>query len=227
MDLAALQKRLDCDFKNPATLSLALTHKSYYHENPNRVSGHNERLEFLGDTVLNLIISEALVLKHPDLTEGGLSKMRAKVVSEPTLAKISREIGLGPFLLLGVGEEKNAGRERPSLLADALEAVIAAVYLDRGMRVVKRFVLKAFADSIRVLSAGDLFDYKTALQERCQDRFKSLPTYHLIGEEGPNHQKRFEVEVRIGGESFGAGFGKSKKEAEQLSAQIALERLGT
>jgi ribonuclease-3 len=223
--ITRLQERLGCSFKRPALLTQALTHKSYGNENPDRVPGNNERLEFLGDTVLGLIITEKLLLQYPYLTEGDLSKKRAKVVSEPALASVARKVGLGDFLLLGVGEEKNKGREKSSLLADALEAVIAAIYLDRGMRAAKGFVLKAFLDLVAEDTPDTLLDYKTQLQEFCQKVLASSPTYCCINELGPGHQKQFEMEVRISGVAYGSGFGKSKKAAEQQSAQVALQKL--
>ncbi len=224
IDLAEAQKRLGCLFKKPELLVQALTHKSYFHEHPDRGQGDNERLEFLGDAVLDLVIRGALLSQNPDRTEGDLSKMRARVVSEPALAEVARTIGLGPFLFLGTGEEKGGGRERPSLLSDALEAVIAAIYLDRGMRAAKSFILKAFANPLRDLSSNPFWDYKTALQEHCQGVLGILPTYHLLSELGPGHQKRFTIEVQIQGVSYGVGTGKNKKEAQQQAAEIALKK---
>ncbi len=224
-DLSILQKRLGYLFKKTALLTQALTHRSYGNENPDHVAGNNERLEFLGDTVLSLIITEKLLITYPHLTEGDLSKKRAKVVSEPALAAVARKVGLGDFLLLGVGEEKNKGREKSSLLADTLEAVIAAIFLDRGMRAAKGFVLSAFLDLIVEDAPPAFLDYKTQLQEFCQKAFTSSPTYHCISELGPGHQKEFEMEVRINGTAYGSGCGKSKKAAEQQAAQVALQKL--
>jgi ribonuclease-3 len=213
-------------FKNPALFLEAVTHRSYRNENPSRVMYDNERLEFLGDTVLNFVISEALLARYPDQSEGGLSKLRAQIVSEPALAIVAKTVGLGPFLYLGIGEEKSGGREKPSLLANALEAVIAAIYLDRGMRSARGFILKQFSDLMEETSLQKPIDSKTALQERCQERSGALPTYHLISESGPGHQKQFEVEVRIGGVACGVGMGTSKKVAQQQAAAIALTQIG-
>jgi ribonuclease-3 len=223
-DILILQERLGCHFKNPELLVLALTHKSYSRENPDRVHGDNERLEFLGDTVLNFIISEALFLKNEGLNEGGLSKRRAAVVSRPALASVAKKIGLGDFMLFGIGEEKCLGKEKPSLLGNALEAVIGAIYLDRGFRTVRKFVLDLFSDMIAEI-ASPLLDYKSQLQELSQKDFTALPAYHRVEESGPEHQRQFEMEVKIRGVSYGRGFGKSKKAAEQESAFYALQRL--
>jgi len=224
-ELLLLQKKLGCRFKNTALLTQALTHKSYFHENPDSISGDNEKLEFLGDTVLSLIISEALFLNNPLLNEGDLSKRRAKVVSAPSLAAVARKIGLGAFLLLGVGEEKSQGREKPSLLADALEAVIAAIYLEKGMRGARRFILKVFSELLEEGSSISAPDYKTQLQEYAQSVLEKTPTYDCIAESGPGHQKQFEVAVRIGDTVYGTGSGTSKKAAEQQAAAAALKKL--
>jgi len=224
-DLSAFQKRIGCVFKNPDLLRQALTHKSYSNENPNDALGNNERLEFLGDIVLSLIISQTLFFRNPDASEGDLSKMRAHVVNETVLAAVARNIGLGPFLLLGAGEEKSTGREKPSLLSDALEAVIAAIYLDKGLHVAEQFILMVYDDLLNPISLGQLSDYKTQLQEFCQEGGLSLPSYHLVDAYGPDHQKRYEIEIKIQDISYGVGIGKSKKDAQQKSAKTALERL--
>jgi len=224
MDLLILQERLGCHFKNPKLLILALTHKSYARENPDRAD--NERLEFLGDTVLNLIISEALFSNNKHLPEGDLSKRRAAIVSRNALALIAKKINLGDFLLFGIGEEKCLGKEKPSLLADGLEAVIAAIYLDRGLSAARKFVLKTFADLMEDYASGaPLLDYKSQLQEFSQKVFASLPIYNRLVESGPEHKRQFEIEVTICGASYGQGSGKSKKAAEQQSAFYALQHL--
>ncbi len=230
-DLSALQERIGCVFKNPNLLLQALTHKSYSNERRNAACdknfslGNNERLEFLGDTVLALIIGQTLFLRNPNRSEGDLSKMRAHVVNGPVLAGVAKRMGLGPFLLLGAGEEKSAGRDKPSLLADALESVIAAIYLDQGLRAAEQFVLMAYSDLLNPLSFGTLADYKTQLQEFCQEKGFPLPTYQIIDASGPDHQKRYEIEIKISETSYGIGTGNSKKEAQQQSAKIALGRL--
>ncbi len=224
-DLSSLQEKIGCVFQNPDLLLQALTHKSYSNENSSAASGNNERLEFLGDIVLSLIISQTLFLRNPELSEGDLSKMRAHVVNGTVLAEISRTLGIGSFLLLGAGEEKSMGREKPSLLADALEALIAAIYLDKGLHAAEQFVLMAYDDLLNPLSFEKLSDYKTQLQEFCQERGLSLPMYYLVAASGLDHQKQYEIDVKIQDVSYGVGIGKSKKEAERQSAKTALERL--
>lgn len=219
-----LQDRIAYSYKNPEYLEHALTHKSYANEN--RLTVHNERLEFLGDAVLNLAVSEYLMNICPDSTEGILSRIRAAVVSEPTLANVARRIGLGDFILLGKGEEQTGGRDKDSLLADCLEAVIASVYLDSGQASATEFIIKFFEDMIKKsCEAGGIVDYKTELQELCQERLKQLPKYRVVSESGPDHQKIFKVELLINGQQYGSGSGRSKKEAEQHAAKEALNKL--
>jgi ribonuclease-3 len=224
--LADLQQNISYTFKEPQLLERALTHKSFANEN--RVPYHNERMEFLGDAVLSLIVSEHLVKTCPDSTEGDLSRLRAAVVSEPALAVIGRTLELGAYLLLGKGEEQTGGRDKDSLLADALEALIAALYLDSGKDAAEAFILRFFEDLIkRTCTARTSLDYKTALQERCQEHLKQLPEYRVVSETGPDHQKQFDVELLVKGLAYGRGTGKSKKEAEQKAAKEALERLSS
>ncbi len=221
---ADFQSRIGHPFRDPGLLDRALTHKSYANEN--KVPYHNERMEFLGDSILNFIISEHLMKIGPDSTEGDLSRLRASVVSEPALALIARSIGLGAELLIGKGEEQTGGREKDSLLADSLEALIASIYLDQGMDAAKTFVLRFFDNSLNNACAARFsLDYKTDLQELCQQQIKKLPEYRVVSESGPDHRKQFEVEVWIKGEPAGRGSGKSKKEAEQHAAKEALEKL--
>lgn len=213
-------------FTNPSLLHEALTHKSYVNERRDQEHKHNERLEFLGDAVLSLIVSDYLAKQYPELSEGGLSKLKAKLVSETALASAARRIGLGARLRLGRGEELSNGREKASLLADALEAIIAAVYLDGGLEASRDVTLGMLADelhhveSLHAQRGGD--DYKTRLQEWCQKRYESLPRYITVCETGPDHQKIFEVEVHVNDRVLGVGKGYSKKEAEQAAAQRAL-----
>jgi ribonuclease-3 len=219
-----IQQRIGYTFRDAELLERALTHKSY--SNENRVPYHNERMEFLGDAVLSLVISEYLMKTCPDSTEGDLSRLRAAVVSEPALAAISRQIGLGDYLLLGKGEDQTGGRNKDSLLADCLEALIAAVYLDAGKDAAQSLVLRLFEEAIkRTSTSGGTLDYKTELQEFSQERLKQLPEYRIVSETGPDHQKQFEMEVWIKGQLAGRGTGKSKKEAEQRSAKEALAML--
>jgi len=221
--LPEFQQRIAQAFRDPALLERALTHRSFANEN--RLSSHNERMEFLGDSVLNLIVSEHLMNTCPDSTEGDLSRLRAAIVSEPSLALVARTIGLGDHILLGRGEEQTGGRNKDSLLANSLEALIASIYLDSGKDAAERFVMRFFEDTIRrTCASGGSFDYKTRLQELCQDRLRLLPEYHLVSESGPDHQKQFTVEAWIKGQLSGQGTGRSKKEAEQRAAKEALER---
>jgi len=224
LPLADIQQRIGYRFGNAELLERALTHKSYANEN--RVPYHNERMEFLGDAVLNLVVSEYLMKTCPDSTEGDLSKLRAAVVSEPTLATIARGIGLGNYMLLGRGEEQTGGRNKGSLLANCLEALIASIYLDTGKESADAFVIRFFEGTLRknCLSGGTL-DPKTELQELCQERLKQLPEYKVVSESGPDHQKQFEVEVWIKGQVRGRGIGRSKKEAEQWAAREAIALL--
>lgn len=215
-------------FTNPSFLIEALTHKSYVNERRDSGRKHNERLEFLGDAVLSLIVSDYLTRQYPEFSEGTLSKLKAKLVSEAPLANVARKLDLGARLKLGRGEERSNGRDKASLLADVLEAVIAAVYLDGGFEASRTFTMEALTDELRDIdvlqgqSGGD--DYKTRFQEWCQKRYESLPRYVVVRETGPDHQKMFEVEVQVNDSVLGIGRGLSKKEAEQEAAQRALEQ---
>lgn len=223
-DPADIQKHIGHVFRNPRLLQHALTHKSYANEN--RLAEHNERMEFLGDAVLNLVVSEHLMQTCPDSSEGVLSRLRAMIVSEPALADVGRKIGMGVHLLLGRGEEQSGGREKDSLLADSTEALIAAVYQDAGIVAAGSFILRFFEEHIRTAcSVRGSQDHKTALQELCQERLRVLPDYRVVSETGPDHRKLFEVELQIQGKLFGRGTGKSKKEAEQRAAKEALDKL--
>ncbi len=221
-DLKELQKTISYDFKDEGSLTQALTHKSYANEKKGLIKD-NERLEFLGDAVLDLSISHLIMEKFPDLPEGEMSKLRASVVNENSLAALAEEIGLHQYLLLGHGEELSGGRKKPSILADALEAIIAAIYLDGGFDAAFKTVSRHFID---LLSKTDLYvDYKTRLQELTQDRLKCMPVYSLKGAFGPDHARVFEVELEIDGKLYGTGKGKTKKEAEQKAAKEALDKL--
>lgn len=220
------QKTFGHVFRQPSLLEEALTHKSHVNESKGKQGKHNERLEFLGDAVLTLVISEHLAAACPDSTEGELSKLKARLVSEVSLAKAARRLDLGALLQLGRGEELTQGREKPSLLANALEAILAAIFLDGGLAAAKGFTLRTFASDLREVQCLDgtswAEDYKTRLQEWCQKEFDALPQYLVIRESGPDHQKTFEVQLSIRGEMRGIGVGKSKKEAEQMAARQAL-----
>lgn len=215
-----LEKNIGYNFKNKDLLKTALTHSSYANETKGGLR-YNERLEFLGDAVLQLITSEKLFKENPDMPEGRMSKQRAALVCEDALAGYSAEIGLGDYLLLGKGEELSGGRHRPSILADAFEAVTGAVFLDGGMREAKKFVLR-FVDAAH-LSLGD---FKTLLQEIIQKNPGERLSYVVTGESGPDHDKSFNVEVHLNSNVIGKGTGKSKKQAEQAAAKEALALMG-
>jgi len=225
----SIQQAIGYTFKHPRLLEQALTHKSFVNEFKATGSQDNERLEFLGDAVLALIVSDVLAARFPDSTEGELSKRKARLVSEAVLARVARRLALGTVLRLGRGEELTQGREKPSLLADALEAVIAAIYLDGGLEEARAFTLRAYGADLGETTGLDGFpigeDYKTRLQEWCQRQFEVLPLYVVVRESGPDHQKIFEVELSIRGDIMGNGAGRTKKEAEQQAARQAFERI--
>src|SRR3989337_1407928 len=221
-----LQKKLSYYFINIDFLLESITHKSYVNENPDLNYKDNERLEFLGDAVLDLSISSYLVENFPHYQEGELSKIKSMMVSEASLAKIAAELDLGEYLLLGKGEEHTGGRKKESLLANALEAVIAAIYLDGGLASADEFIKVAFTEDIMmIVREGINLDYKTTLQEHCQARGLSLPVYKVIKETGPDHKKVFEIELFINGEVVGIGVGRNKKDAEQKAAKEELKNL--
>lgn len=218
-----LQQRLSHAFGDTALLEQALTHKSFANEN--RLAGHNERMEFLGDAVLNLAVSEQLMAARPQASEGELSRIRALIVSEPSLAAAAREIGLGAFLRLGRGEESSGGRDKDSLLANSFEALVAALYLDGGIAAAAAFIDRLFRAAVLAAGANGNADHKTAFQELCQERLRVFPEYRVVSESGPDHQKQFTVELSVRGEVLGSGTGRSKKEAEQRAAKEAMEKL--
>jgi len=221
-----LEETLSYSFHNSKLLGQALAHKSYINENRDKGQKDNERLEFLGDAVLDLVMCEYLIERYPESPEGDLSKMKSKIVNEETLAEVSKGIGLGSFLLVGKGEIQTDGIKKPSLLSDAMEALIAAIYLDSGLLEARKVILHVFEMPLRNLSQGILdFDYKTRLQEYSQKVFGDLPVYLVTNETGPDHQKRFEVKVSVSEEICGVGVGKSKKAAEQKAAEKVLSIL--
>jgi ribonuclease III len=221
--LSELAERLDHAFGDPDLLARALAHRSWCAETPGHPS--NERLEFLGDAVLGLVVTDHVFRSYPDLPEGELAKVRASVVSAAALADVAAELDLGEALLLGKGEDASGGREKPSILADALEAVIGAVYLDRGWDAAAAVVLRLLGDRIAAAAAGPGGqDYKTRLQELSARSFEDVPSY-LVVDEGPDHAKRFFATVIVGGRSRGQGEGRSKKQAEQAAARCAWEVL--
>lgn len=222
-----LCRKLGVTFKDESLLAQALVHTSYANERRGDNNQDNERLEFLGDAVLDLVVSEYLYRRFRELPEGELTKARAAVVCETALARRAKEIALGDHLLLGRGEAASGGRERISILADAFEAIIGAVYLDGGLDAAAAFVLGQLGRELSRLDAGDYpRDYKTLLQETIQRNADSRLTYEVIDESGPDHSKIFVVAVLVGGTRLGTGSGKSKKEAEQKAARQALEQMG-
>ena len=218
------EKNLKYTFKNKDLLINALTHSSYANEV--RQGSSNERLEFLGDSVLSIIVSEYIFEEFSHLPEGELTKLRASLVCEKSLCGFSRQLDLGSYLRLGKGEEKGGGRERDSILADAFEAVLAAMYLDGGMDVAKKHVMRFVTAELKHTEDEVFKDYKTALQEIIQRNPEESVSYFLTGESGPDHDKMFEVEVRLNSNVIGTGKGKSKKRAEQMAAKQALELMG-
>jgi ribonuclease-3 len=224
---ADAEARLGYRFKDRGLLEHALTHKSRTAEDPSGGVVDNESLEFLGDAVLGFVIAEVLYREFPDFSEGQKSKVKAAVVSTTALAGVSERLGLGGDLILGRGEEKTGGRGKPALLADVFEAVIAAVYLDGGVDQARTFVLRHLGPLVAEARQPEYFgrDYKSRLQERLQASGRPLPQYRLVGETGPDHRKRFEIEVFVSGELLARGSGRTKKEAEQVAAGLALEAL--
>lgn len=204
----------------------ALTHSSYAHERNSGKKAHNERLEFLGDAVLELAISEELFCRYPKLPEGKLTRYRAVLVCEEALVKVANFLRIGELLRLGKGEAASGGRRRPSLLADAFEALLGAIYLDLGLNQVKAVVKELFAPLFKELAKGTLLhDYKTLLQEYTQGKFSLTPEYSIISEKGPDHDKTFVAQITIKQKVFGTGSGRTKKEAEQEAARLAYELL--
>jgi ribonuclease III len=220
-----LENRLDYYFRNKAVLMEALTHRSFYHENPDRAAAYNERLEFLGDSVLGFVIVEYLFSLDENFSESVMAKAKSYLVKEAVLSEIARFISLGTYLRLGKGEEHTGGRTKKSLLADAFEALLGAVYIDGGYEPARKLVLDMFREKIdTIIFSREFHDFKTELQEKTQLLFNSVPEYQMIKQEGAEHKKVFTVEVYIAGEKFGTGSGKSKKEAETIAAQEALSR---
>lgn len=214
------QEKIGYRFQNERLLMQALTHSSFANERRMSRTANNERLEFLGDAVLELTTSEFLYEKYPGYPEGELTRVRASLVCEQTLAFCTREMNLGPYLLLGKGEDMTGGRERKSILSDALEAIIGAIYLDGGFANAKEFILRFVLNDMEHKQL--FFDSKTILQELVQGRDTGELTYHLLEESGPDHNKRFVVEARIGDAAMGRGEGRTKKNAEQEAAYRAL-----
>ena len=222
-----LEKKMGYTFRNPALLGEALSHSSYANEHRNARLNSNERLEFLGDSVLGFVTAEYLFAGHPDLPEGDLTRIRAALVCEQSLYEVARKLDLGRYLKLGRGEEAGGGRERTSILADATEAVFAAVYLDGGIQAASALIHRVLLNAERESAVEERRrDYKTALQELVQRQADQVLSYRMVGEHGPDHAKVFSAEVLLNGKSIGSGSGHSKKEAEQSAARSALAYLG-
>ena len=220
-----LEKVIGYTFSNPKYLTIALSHTSYVNE-VKRGLVSNERQEFLGDAVLSIVVSDYLFKHYSHLPEGELTKLRASLVCEKSLCEFAHMIGLGQYLMLGRGEEQMGGWERPSILADAFEALIAAIYLDGGMEHAKKFILGFVKKQVEKDKKVFFKDYKTALQEIIQQNREEQLTYVLVGESGPDHDKHFSVEVHLNSNVIGKGEGRSKKDAEQMAAKEALELMG-
>ena len=219
-----LEEAIGYRFRNLSLLQNALSHSSYANERYHDSLMSNERLEFLGDSVLGMLVADHLYRNFPDRPEGELTRMRADMVCERTLAKVANELKLGGHLLLGKGEEQGGGRSRNSILADAVESVIAACYLDGGMEAAVQFVQKFILVNVPVTRMHNV-DYKTALQELVQQKKNQVLAYRLVGESGPDHDKQFVVELTLNGQLVGTGTGSSKKRAEQMAACEAISKL--
>lgn len=225
--METLEARIGYTFHDRRLLQNALMHSSYANENRVRGCTSNERLEFLGDSVLGMVTAMRLYRLYPDMPEGKLSRLRAELVCEQSLHAVALELGLGSYIRLGHGEARNGGRERPSILADAVEAIIAAIYLDGGLESAQRFILDHILTGLAEGQMHHVADYKTDLQERVQRKPGQALEYTLLSESGPDHNKSFTMNVLLNGSEIGRGTGRTKKEAEQSAAKSALERMGS
>lgn len=225
-DYTLLQKRLGYQFQNLRLLRQALTHRSYANELDDPEFEDNEKLEFLGDSILGFVISDLLYRTFPRFREGDLSRVKSHVVSEPFLARLARELEIGPFLLLGKGEAASGGQNKSSLLSNCYEALVAAIYLDGGVEPAWDFLIRCFKDRVvSLIRNRHILDHKSLLQEHSQEVFNCIPYYRLRRITGPDHDRTFEVDLIIKGEVFSVGTGKNKKEAEQTAAKAALSKL--
>ena len=226
--LAQLQEVIGIPFDDDSLLREALVHRSYLNENPSFPSTDNQRLEFLGDALLDFVAGDYLHRHYPKMREGELTTLRAALVKEETLARFAQALDLGRYLYLGRGEEESGGRERPSLLADVFEALVGALYLDGGLKAAQGFILRFLEpETERIVAQGEVRDYKSLFQEEAQRRFQATPLYRTIDERGPDHNKVFTVEVLIEEKVYGRGEGTSKRAAEQGAARQALEKIAS
>ncbi len=226
MSYEKIQALIGYSFENAEYLKRALTHSSYANEMKSEKILHNERLEFLGDSVLGIVVSDHLFAAYPELAEGELTKIRARVVCERTLGEIAKGLDLGRYMFFGRGEEATGGRDRISILADAMEALIAAIYLDGGIAPARSFILEHFHRKIEDATKGRVFiDYKTHLQEIVQLEKNQVLVYEVVKEEGPDHSKIFHTRVTLNGKEIGIGTGRSKKESEQEAAKVGIGTL--
>jgi ribonuclease-3 len=219
---AALEERLGHVFSDVALCEAALTHKSWLNEAQDPARTDNERLEFLGDAVLALVVSDLLMRRYPNRTEGELSKARASIVSELGLSRTAQAIDLGQWIFLGRGEDQAGGRGKPSILSDALEALMGAIYLDAGLEPARAVAERLFGAALDEAPTQTHHDYKSRLQERSQALLQSTPQYRVVAQEGPDHDRRFSVAISLAGKEYGRAIGRSKKEAEQNAAALAL-----
>ena len=223
-ELKEILHKVKISFRNLELLDLALSHRSFTNEKG--LSENNERLEFLGDSILGFVVTEFLYKNYQDLAEGELARIKAFVISESTLSKVAKNIGLNKYLLIGKGEEASGGRNKKTIISDAFEAFLASYYLDSNLKKVKNLIIKLFQPEIELVTQNKHEkDYKTLLQEYVQKEYKQCPVYRLKGKEGPEHNKTFYMEVLIKNETLGSGHGKSKKAAEKLAAKNAYLRL--
>jgi len=224
-DFADLEETLGITFSDKSLLQRALIHRSYLNENPDFPLPDNERLEFLGDAILDFVTAESLYNRFPEMREGDLTNLRAALVREETLADLATALNLGQYLYMGRGEAEGGGQERPAILCAAFEALVGAIFLDQGLTVTKEFLNKLMELKLRRLAQDQMEkDPKSLLQELSQERWRLTPVYRTVAERGPDHAKEFTVEVLIGDEIYGRGVGHSKQAAEQEAARIALAR---
>lgn len=219
VDLGQFERKLRLKFKNTKLLEEAFTHKSYAIEYSK--TADNERLEFLGDSIISAVVAHFLFKRYPNVDEGHLSKLKSQLVSRASLAVWADDLGLGQFLLLSQGEEATGGRQRESLLGNVYESLVGAIFLDQGFSRAQRFIMRQLAKKKRIIET----DFKSRLQELMQKKYKMPPTYHVVQETGPDHAKIFSLEVRMGKRTLGQGEGRSKKEAEQMAAKEALKKI--